>query len=191
MFEDIKSYHISYIQKASPSKRDAFNVSHIYKFFTDGDESYQRLKYIVRVEHIYEHNILLVKFYASRDKKLDDKYGRILKAHTYKKTLRIFFTCATLIPKLLKENPTASFVVKGAQSRDLDSDKIEGEENNQRFRIYRFICTRLFGTNTFVHYEFPEISTLLLLNKTDCRSKTEIESKKNLIRATLINVFDV
>ena len=47
--------------------------------------------------------------------------------HNYTETLRIFMTCASIVPLILQKFPLASFVINGAQSLDLESNKIEGD----------------------------------------------------------------
>ena len=58
-----------------------FDFAYIYKFYSNRKDICQRLKYIVRVE--VTNDIFAIKFYAARDKKLDNKYNRILKMHNY------------------------------------------------------------------------------------------------------------
>lgn len=186
MLDKIRPYDIHFIQKASPRDGDAFRLSYIYKFRSNKTEKYQSLKYIIRVEVI--DDIYAIKFYAARDRKLDNKYNRIIKAHSYSDTLRIFVTCASIVPMILKDEPLASFIINGAQSLDLKSNKIEDKANNQRFRLYRNIAIRLFGKVLFEHYEFPEISSYLIVNKKDCPN---IEEKKNRIKDTLLNIYDI
>ena len=71
--------------------------------------------------------------------------------HNYTETLRIFMTCASIVPLILQKFPLASFVINGAQSLDLESNKIEGRANNQRFRLYKNMATQLFGKERFEH----------------------------------------
>ena len=61
-------------------------------------------------------------------------------------------TCASIVPLILQKFPLASFVINGAQSLDLESNKIEGRANNQRFRLYKNMATQLFGKERFEHY---------------------------------------
>ena len=77
MLDKLKPYPLDFIQKASPGKGDAFDYAYIYKFYTERTAISQRLKYIIRVE-AYE-DVFAVKFYAARDRKLDNKYNRILR----------------------------------------------------------------------------------------------------------------
>ena len=132
MLDNISPYKCYFIQKASPSNGDAFDFSYIYKFYTDRTDKYQRLKYIIRVEA--HDSVFALKFYAARDRKLDKKYNRILQAHGYTNSLRIFVTCAYLVPEILKKHPNASFAINGASSIDIYSRKREGKYDNQRFR---------------------------------------------------------
>lgn len=72
MLDNIKPYELKKIQKASPLKSDAFDVSYIYSFRTERTDKHQSLKYIVRVEKF--EDVFAIKFYAKRDHKLDTKY---------------------------------------------------------------------------------------------------------------------
>lgn len=163
MFDNCKPFDIQFIQKASPSKGDAFDFALVYKFFTERTELYQGLKYILRVE-VFE-DVYAIKFYAARDRKLDNKYNRLLKAHTYQSIIRLFYTCASLVSILYANNSSVSFVINGAESHDLISGKQESVESNQRFRIYRSVALKLFGSDTFAHYQCPEASSYMLINK--------------------------
>lgn len=147
MLDNISPYKCYFIQKASPSNGDAFDFSYIYKFYTDRTDKYQRLKYIIRVEA--HDSVFALKFYAARDRKLDKKYNRILQAHGYTNSLRIFVTCAYLVPEILKKHPNASFAINGASSIDIYSRKREGKYDNQRFRIYKVISNILFTRDKF------------------------------------------
>jgi hypothetical protein len=132
MLEQLTPYSLQFVQKASPGRSDAFDVSYI--------------------------------------------------------TLRIFLTCATLVSQLLAACPTASFVVNGAQSRDFQANKIERRENTQRFRVYKNIAAKLFGRERFEHYEFVEISSYVLVNKTSC---TDISAEVERIRNILIDRYNI
>lgn len=162
MLEKVQAYDIKFIQKASPTSSDAFDFCRVYRFYTDAIPTCQRLKYIIRAE---AHNkVFAIKFYAARDKKLDNKYNRTLGVYDYISALRIFVTCASLIPKLMKDFPDYSFIVNGARTIDINK-KIENESETQRFRVYRALATRIIGTQLFEHYQFKEISSYLLIRK--------------------------
>lgn len=166
MLDSLKPYPLYFIQKASPGNGDAFNLSYIFKFYSERTDRYQRLKYIVRAE-LYD-DVIAVKFYAARDRKLEKKYNRIIHAHGYSGAVRVFFTCAMVVSKLYQMYPKCSFVVCGAESDDVVSGKVEDKRNNQRFRIYRTMALQLFGRNTFEHYQYEDASAYLLMNRIDC-----------------------
>ena len=179
MFDNCRAFDIQFIQKASPNKGDAFDFALVYKFFTDRTELYQRLKYILRVEVFGD--VYAIKFYAARDRKLDNKYNRLLKAHTYQSIIRLFYTCASLVSILYRENPSISFIINGAESHDLISGKQENMESNQRFRIYRVIALKLFGSESFSHYQCPEASSYMLINKnTNSNTDKKFENVKRM-----------
>lgn len=119
---------------------------------------------------------------------MDNKYNRILKTHSYSEALRIFLTCASIVPLMLKIYPQFSFVINGAQSMDLDSGKIEDKVNNQRFRIYSYIATHTFGDTLFVHYGFPNISSYLIVNRNGCR---DVSRKQQEIKERFLKIYDI
>ena len=166
MLDKLRPYPLYFVQKASPGKGDAFDLSYIYKFYSEQTCNYQRLKYIIRVEE-YD-DVFAVKFYAARDRKLENKYNRIIKAHGYSGAVRVFFTCALVVSELHKKFPDHSFIVSGAESDSVSDDKVEDKHNNQRFRIYRTMALQLFGREEFEHYQQKEVSTYVLINRKGC-----------------------
>ena len=182
MFDCINPFRLYFVQKESPKERDPFDFALIYKFYTNPTETCQRLKYIVRAE-AYD-DVFAIKFYAARDKNLDYRYNRIVKAHDYKGTLGIFLTCASLVPLLLEKYPDASFAVNGAESIDLESDKVEGRASNQRFLIYRAIALNLFGRTRFEHIQYESVSSYLLVNRNGC---SDVEEKAERIKELFLS----
>lgn len=185
MLDNISCYDIKYIQKASPMARDAFDFSLIYKFFSDPSEKTQRHKYILRAE--VHDDVIAIKFYAARDRKLENKYNRVLNTYNYKGALRIFITCASIIPIIQKDYPNSSFVINGASTIDIHKDKKEDHNTNQRFRIYRALASRIIGDQLFEHYQFTEVSSYLLVRKEE---GVNTDDKKERIRDMLINRYD-
>ena len=175
---DSEGYNIKYVQKSSPGKSDDFIFAHIFKFHTcDG------LKYIIRAE-MHKYDTFVVKYYASIHKNLDNKYSMLTNRH---RPIKIFITCASILPILLSMYPTASFAFNGSRTVDLVSDKIEGYNTNQRFRIYRHIADALIGRETFEHYEFPEISAYLLVNRNSC---TNTDTRKEEIKDMFLDIYN-
>lgn len=185
MLESIKGYPIQFIQKSSPSKNDMFDFCMVYCFYTKPTSKSQRLKYIIRAEA--HDDVFAIKFYTARDKALDDKYNRVIGAYDYTGTLRIFVTCASLIPILMEKFPTYSFIVNGARTID-SSNKIENESETQRFRIYRALATKIIGEQSFKHYQFKEISSYLLIRR---KPDINTEEDKNRIKAIFLDRYDI
>ncbi len=185
MLDSIQGYPIKFIQKASPKENDAFDFCRIYSFYTDPTPECQRLKYIIRAE---AHNdVFALKFYAARDKNLDNKYNRIMGIHTYKGALKIFITCAALIPILAKDFPEASYIVNGARTID-HLNKVEDGNETQRFRIYRTLATKIIGEQQYEHYQFKEISSYLLVKR---KKDINIENEKNRIKSIFMDRYEI
>lgn len=173
MLDDIRPYQLHFVQKESPKLGDKFDAAFIYRFYVESNR-YQRLKYILRVEQ-YE-DVFAIKFYVARDRGLDERYNRILRVYGYYETMRIFKTCASVVPCLLTRFKKASFVVNGARSID-NLGREEAREETQRFKIYRTLAMNLFGENTFCHVAYPEISCYLLLNRDSYTNLKEKEGE--------------
>ncbi|GHT39311.1 hypothetical protein AGMMS49965_04960 [Bacteroidia bacterium] len=174
---DSEPYKVQFVQKSSPTRSDDFLFAEIYKFFTD-----KKLKYIVRAE-LYENNTFTVKYYAAIHKYLDDKYSVLTHqqdAH------RIFITCFAIFKILSEKYPDASFAVNGSCSVDAQHNKIEGENRNQRYRIYSYVIDRLIGRETFAHYILPELSSYVLVN----RVNKDTEAQRDAIKEMFLNLFD-
>lgn len=175
---DSQPYEMKFVQKSSPVKKDDFLFALIFKFFTN-----ERLKYIVRAEY-FENDIFAIKYYVARDRKRDDKYYRLTNKFD---AVSVFITCASVLPMILKIYPKASFCFNATRSREDKRDRIEGIENNQRFRLYTKVVQRFIGDETFEHYTFEEVSSYLLVNKSSC---FDVEIRKNEIREFFLDKFD-
>lgn len=177
MLDSVKSYPLYFVQKASPGEGDAFDYAYIYKFYTERTSLYQRIKYVMRVE-AYE-DVFAIKFYAARDRKLDDKYNRILRAHNYRGTLQTLLTCAEVVLHLYARHPSASFVVQGASSKDFESGKEEDGYRTQRYRIYSRLAFSLFSNKNFYHSDEENASVYMLINRHNC---PDVEEKAERIK---------
>lgn len=167
---DSEPYELKHIQKSSPKASDDFVFVEIFKFFTKN-----KLKYVIRAE-MHEHNVFAVKYYASKHKLLEDKYNRLTNDYDAN---RIIITCASVLIKLLKGYPTASFAFNGSRTVDTVRDKIENLNNNQRFRIYSYVTDAMVGRETFEHYSFEGVSSYLLVNK---KHYQDTEQGKDIIK---------
>ena len=183
MLESIHPYELKYIQKEKPKSRDAFDFCLVYSFFTKSDP--ERIKYIVRAE--FQEDVIAIKFYAAKNSKSENKYHLILDKNRYRGTLCILMTCVNLIPMLLKDYPSSSFIIKASNTIDIKSKKEEDDSVNQRFRIYRWLFSETIGDQTFEHIEYKDVSVYLLVNK----SNKDIDSKKKNIEKLFLTRYVV
>lgn len=153
---DYPGYDLHFIQKESSKDHSAHEFTYVYKFHSPVTGYH----YIVRAEY-HAEDVFAIKFYCKKDRHSDYKYSKI----TNKGDLgNILKTCVKLVPLLLKTHPTSSFGFVGSRTLDRASRKVENYNNNQRFRVYKYIAGETLGTETFEHIEYPEISGYLLIN---------------------------
>lgn len=123
------------------------------------------MHYIIRAEYHIE-DVFAIKFYCKKDRKSPFKYNKILNKHTYGTVIKIFHTCLSLVPILLKKHPKCNFAIYSARSVDLKNPKRLTEDIliNQRFRIYTPFIQQRIGSETFTHFKYDAISSYLLVN---------------------------
>jgi hypothetical protein len=155
---DSVGYELTFIQRRKIVDDTAHKSTFIYKFFSPVTQFH----YIINVDE-HEGNVFAVKFYCKRDRKLDDKYRRIVNKND---VANILITCLKVVPEILGTCSDASFCFMGMQSIDPVTNTLEPLENTQRFKIYTTVVQRLIGIETFEHFQYSNISGYLLLNKT-------------------------
>lgn len=131
------------------------------------------LRYLVRAEY-HEGHVFGIKFYPKNFQLSNLKYSlSVNRGHS----LRIFLTCASVIPLLLKEYPDVNFGAIGVRGVGKDENTVEPPSQTRRYRIYSHIFLELIGNEQFSHFLYPENSGILLVN-----NRTEdIEGKKSEI----------
>ena len=145
------------------------------------------LRYVLTADY-HKEDVFAIKFYCKKDKTSDFKYSKIINKGDLG---NILMTCASVVPLLLKEHPTASFGFGAARSVDGNNRTVEPYQTTQRFKVYSYIAQRKFGQITFAHYEYPEISCYLLVNK-NCESVAINEKQiTEMFRGTYIVLQDV
>lgn len=150
-------YELKFIQKKTIKDDSDHLFSYIYKFYSP----VTRLNYVILAD-CHKYDFFSIKFYPKRYKKTDKKYSLI----TNKGDVgNILISCLNVIPPLLEKHPHASFGFAGARTIDKYSKTIEPLENNQRYRTYTYIAQRRIGDKTFQHFEYPEISGYMLINR--------------------------
>lgn len=164
-------YDLIFIQRQANNDKSEHLYTLVYKFYS----KITKYNYILRAEY-HQGDVFAIKFYCKKDKRSDYKYSKI----TNKGDVgNIFITCAKVVPLLLNDYPNASFGFSGARSIDSKSKKVENYNNNQRFRLYKYVVALKFGTRTFAHYEYEKISAYLLVNK---RVNNILQKEKELVR---------
>ena len=121
-----KGYELSFVQKKNIRESNHI-FTFIYKFYSP----HTKLHYVVNADY-HNEDVFAIKFYAKIHKKSDYKYSKISNKGDL---INILLTAAKVIPILHKEYLTASFAFSGARSIDIDSQKVENYQLNQRFRI--------------------------------------------------------
>lgn len=152
--------------------------THIFKFFSPKTKYH----YIVRAEYHVEE-VFAIKFYCKKDKRSDIKYSKIVNKGDLG---NIVISCLKVIPILLQEYPTASFGFIGARSYDSSGDLVEPISKTQRFTIWSDVVKKKIGQVTFSHFEFPEASGYLLLNR---RSKINEDEGIRAIKRMFIDTY--
>ncbi|MCY4781452.1 hypothetical protein ORI89_17465 [Sphingobacterium sp. UT-1RO-CII-1] len=99
----------------------------------------------------------------------------------------ILITCLNIIPILLNIHPTASFGFAAARTFDKKSKKVEPLRKNQRFKVYAYIAQRKIGDRTFQHFEYPEVSGYLLINRS---ANHNVESTEIMIKSMLSETYN-
>lgn len=155
---------------------DSDHISTYIYSFTSSDNNQ---RYIIRAEY-HKGDIFGIKFYAKNHEHSKNKYQIIT---GYKYPIRVFITCASVIPLLSKTYPKASFGFIGARSIK-QNVIIENQEMNIRFKIYTNHIPQLIGDKLFEHYEYPAISSYLIVNRNH-----DTESKKSEIEEMFFNNY--
>lgn len=178
---DYPGYNLKFIQKRKCNDLSAHLFTIVYKFYSP----VTKYNYIVNADY-HEEDVFAIKFYCAKDKRSDYKYNKIVNKGDLG---NILMSCVKLVPILLKDYPTASFGFCGARSVDSKSKKAEKLINTQRFRVYKEIVSLKFGTRTFSHYEYEQISSYLLINNSN---ETISEKKiKKMFCSTYIHLPDL
>ncbi|MGJ1211942.1 hypothetical protein [Sphingobacterium multivorum] len=173
-------YELRFVQKKNIKDGSDHLFSFIYKFRSEAN----RLNYIVTADYHF-HDFFAIKFYPQRLSKLEYKYSKITNSGDVQ---NILITCLKVLPILLEQYPNASFGFIGARS--YDKSRVSGREGRwepevktQRFRLYTYIAKKKIGNVTFQHFQYPEISGYMFVNRNcedvDVRERELIEMLSN------------
>jgi len=176
---DYPGYDLHFIQKEGCKDGTAHEFTYVYKFHSP----ITGYHYVLRADY-HAEDVFAVKFYCKKDRHSEYKYSKIINKGDIG---NILITCAEAIPLLLEKHPTASFGFVGARTIDKASGKVESYINTQRFRVYKEIIKIKFGKVTFEHYEYPEVSGYLLINR---KSGNDLATKEAAIRKMFSGTYN-
>lgn len=152
-----------------------------YKFSFTSSDNNQR--YIIVAEY-HKEDVFGIKFYAKNHQQSKSKYHLVT---NYKYPIRVFVTCASVLPKLIVEHPNASFGFIGA--RTIKKKKIiEDIKETIRFRIYTEHIPQLVGEDEFEHFEYPKISSYLVVNKKSGNIKAKKKAIEKMFYSNYSNI---
>lgn len=153
---DYTGYNLKFIQR-NPCKDGS---SHLYSYIFKFHSPITNHIYILIAEY-YNKNVFSIKFYSKRHRKSQHKYNKIINKGDVG---NILISCLNVIPYLLNIHPTSSFAISSSRTIDFKHKRVENSENNQRFKLYKYIIQKKIGTETFSHFEYTKISSYMLIN---------------------------
>lgn len=159
-------YPLIFIQKQPCSDNSEHLFSLKYKFYSPKTKFW----YILHADY-HQNDAFAIKFYCKKDRHSEYKYSKIVNKGDLG---NLIVTCAQVVPLLLAEYKTASFGFGAARSVDKNNKTVEPLNYNQRFNLYKYFAEQKFGTRTFEHFEYPQISCYLLVNR-NCEGVLEKE----------------
>ncbi len=135
--------------------------------------------YIICVEE-YERDIFIVKFHLKNHKNSDKKYNLLTKLND---ASRIIATNVKVMMDIYEKNPLASFGFIGANIINTETEEEEQKVSTKRFKVYSRVMYNLISPLKFTHYEYPDESAYLLLNKANVLNFPQLkEELENLFR---------
>ena len=170
---DYPGYPLNFIQRQRVADSTAHQATYIYKFHSPVTGYH----YIVRAEW-HAGDIFAVKFYCKKDRKSEFKYAKIVNRGDIG---NIIMSCAKVIPLLLQQFPAASFAFAASRSVDRHNQLMEVAEQTQRYKLYCYMIPVKFGTQTFEHITYDEISSYVLYNR---HSPATLEHMEQMFRDT-------
>lgn len=176
-------YNLKFIQTHPVNDNTDHLRSYVYTFRSPKT----KLNYVLTAD-LHKNDFFAIKFYAKKDKKNDNRYSKVINKGDVG---NILVTCAKAIPMLLELFPNASFGFIGSRTIDFYANKVEGYDNNQRFRLYTYHVPQLIGYETFEHRAYYEASSYVLLNK-KISDLNQLEINiRNMIINTYPNILDI
>lgn len=180
---DVPGYPLKFIQKEPSRDASAHEFTYIYKFYSP----LTGYNYILRADY-HQEDVFAIKFYAQPHKHSDLKYSKITNKGDVP---NILISCLSVVPILLANHPEASFGFIGSRTVDKASQRVEGHENTQRYRIYKELVKEKIGSLTFEHVDYQALSGYLLLNRSAMNLKAKEAAILTMFAETYNNLLDV
>jgi hypothetical protein len=144
---DYPGYELQFIVKQPCKDSTAHLFTLVYKFYSPITKYF----YILNADY-HREDVFAIKFYCKKGRHSDYKYSKIVNKGDVG---NILITCSKVVPRLLKDYPTASFGFGAARSVDRRNNTIESYIANQRFMVYTKLVAHKFGNITFTHFAIP------------------------------------
>lgn len=180
---DVPGYPLNFIQKEPCKDVSAHEFTYIYKFRS----SVTGYNYILRADY-HNEDVFGIKFYAQPHKHSDLKYSKITNRGDVP---NILVSCLSVVPILLAQHPKASFGFIGSRTVDKASQRVEGHQNTQRYRIYKKLVKEKIGELTFEHVDYEQLSGYLLLNRAAGDLQIKESAIVDMFTETYNNLLDV
>ena len=151
MFDPESAYEFRVANKKTEKKGEIYITEYKFTFFCRFNH-----QYIVNVEEYGDLLFFAIKFHLKNHTDSDRKYKVMTKLFDVP---RVLSTCIRIMMYFYDQNPFCSFGFRGEPS--------EGEDNREsnRFRIYRQVMKNVFSPQNFIHYDYPDNSMYLLINR--------------------------
>jgi len=180
---DVPGYPLNFIQKEPCKDSSAHQFTYIYKFRSP----VTGYNYILRADY-HKEDVFGIKFYAQHHKHSDLKYSKITNRGDVQ---NILVSCLSVVPILLAQHSTASFGFIGSRTVDKASQRVEGHQNTQRYRIYKELIKEKIGEITFEHVDYKQLSGYLLLNRAAGNPKIKESAIVDMFTETYNNLLNV
>ena len=171
-------YDIKFIQMDKCRDESDHLYTLIYKFFSP----ITKYHYVIRVE-CHSGNLFALKFYCKKDRRCENKYSKTINRGDLG---NIVISCLKVVPLILMSIPDASFAFSAARAIDTKSGRIENAPRNQRYNTWVYIVSKKLGNKTFVHFEYPHISSYMLVN----RKHKDFQAKEADLRRMLCDTYN-
>lgn len=141
-----------FVQNEKPTASDFYDNARLFHFKSTISNQW----YLLRVEE-YHHELFAVKFYLKNPRKADDRFRINTEYNESQPIIRI---CLNAMLDVYQKHPMASFIIVGMNGLNEKS-----MHKTKRYKLYKKVIYNFFSTVEFEFHEYPNKSTLLMLNR--------------------------